>query len=183
MKTISIKEFIKMGMFGSVTLGSHRDEAVEAFAVTDHIVDFGEIQSIQPGARYELFCWSDTGLINGIQNDHLQADCINHADLIFYKDEHWELDPWFLKANTNITFGEVIGILNAEHIEYNIEPMYAGCSEEVIRIAQSNVTFDFCAEYRTVKTNKNGKFIGWNEFMEVDQNKFVLNGIRLFDRS
>lgn len=98
MITVSLKEFIKTGMFGPITIGSSRDEAIKAFGVADHIVDFGETQSIQPGAYYEFFCWTDTGLINGIQNDHLQAESIKHAELIFHIDQYWELDPWFLKA-------------------------------------------------------------------------------------
>ena len=114
MITVSLKEFIKTGMFGPITIGSHRDEAIKAFGVTNHIVDFDETQSIQPGAYYEFFCWTDTGLINGIQNDHLQAESINHAELIFYIDQYWELDPWFLKANANVTFAEVCHLLKSE---------------------------------------------------------------------
>jgi hypothetical protein len=183
MITVSLKEFIKTGMFGPITIGSSRDEAIKAFGVADHIVDFGETQSIQPGAYYEFFCWTDTGLINGIQNDHLQAESIKHAELIFHIDQYWELDPWFLKANANVTFGEVCQLLKSESIAYVIEPIYPGCEEEVIRIIESNVKIDFCNEYRTPQTNKYGELIGWNEFYETDQNKFVLNGIRLFDLS
>ncbi|MCZ8284523.1 MAG: hypothetical protein O9353_03620, partial [Bacteroidia bacterium] len=130
---------------------------------------------------YEFFYWTETEKVLGIQNDHLQADCFNHAEMIFFRNKSFIIDHWFLKAGENITFKEVVELLNTEHIAFSIEPAYRGSDIQVIKCTNSQVTFDFDGEYRLVELNKKGKFAGYKEVIETNEANYVLNGIRLFN--
>ncbi len=141
--------------------------------------DFGETQIITYG-WYEFFYWTKSEIIFGIQNDHLQADCTHHEEMIDYESKIWTIDKWFLKVNKNITFGQVEELLVKEGISFEIVPAYKGCKENVIKCSKSNVTFDFANEYRLVEYNEMGRFKNWKEIVEGEQKNFVLNGIRLF---
>lgn len=180
MNTIDLKEFIRTGKFGTISIGSTKTDVVNELGNKFDFADCGETQIIKYG-WYEFFYWTESELIFGIQNDHLQADCTNHKEMIHYKSKLWSIDKWFLEVNRNITFGQVEEYLIREGISYDIVPAYKGCDENVIKCMQSNVTFDFANEYRLVELNEKGKFRNWKEFIENEQSNFVLNGIRLFD--
>lgn len=180
MNTIHLKEFIRTGKFGTISIGSKKADVVNALGNKFDFADCGETQIIKYG-WYEFFFWTESELLFGIQNDHLQADCTNHKEMIHYKSKLWLIDKWFLEVNRNITFGKVEEYLISEGISYDIVPAYKGCDENVIKCMQSNVTFDFTNEYRLVELNEKGIFKNWKEFIENEQSNFVLNGIRLFD--
>jgi hypothetical protein len=180
MNTIHLNEFIKTGKFGTITIGSTKTDLVNELGNEFDFDNCGETQIIKYG-WYEFFFWTESELIFGIQNDHLQADCTNHSEMMQYKSKLWSIDKWFLEENRNITFGQVEEYLLRERISYEIVPAYKGCDENVIKCMQSKVTFDFVNEYRLVELNEKGEFKKWREFMENDQSNFVLNGIRLFD--
>ena len=180
MNTIHLKEFIRTGKFGTISIGSTKTDVVNELGNKFDFADCGETQIIKYG-WYELFYWTESELIFGIQNDHLQADCTNHKEMIHYKSKLWSIDNWFLEVNRNVTFGQVEEYLIREKVSYDIVPAYKGCDENVIKCVLSNVTFDFANEYRLVELNENGKFRNWKEFTEDEQSNFVLNGIRLFD--
>lgn len=180
MLTVLIKEFVRTGKFGEITLGSKKSDIIHLFGKKFDFGDFGDTQIIKYG-WYEFFYWTETELVCGIQNDHLQADCSNHADMINFKNRLWTIDKWFLKDNENITFGQVVEHLNQEKIPFNILPGYHGSILKIIHCVESNVTFDFENEYTIVELNDKGKFKARKEIVEEDPSKFVLNGVRLFE--
>ena len=179
MVIIQLKEFIKSGKFGPITIGSTKDDITNLFGGKFDFGDFEESQIIKYG-WYEFFYWTATGKVFGIQNDHLQADFSGHNAMINFKNRFWTIDKWFLKENKNITFAQVVEYLDQENIPFNIVPAYEGCDENIIKCVNSHVTFDFANEYRTVELNAKGKIINWKEVSVEDQSDYVLNGIRLF---
>jgi hypothetical protein len=181
MLTISLIEFIKTGNFGTITLGALIDEVIEQFGEDHDFGDFGETQIIKYD-WYEFFYWTDTRKIFGIQNDHLEADCENHADMIYVSNNKWKLDVGgFLRENENIAFREVKQMLEEENIPYVIEPAYEGCDELIIRCVESNVQFDFIRELHFAEFDQDRKFKGFKITSLNHQDEYALNGIRLFN--
>ena len=81
MKTIQLREFVKTGQFGTISIGSTKADLVNSPGEEFDFVDCGETQLIKYG-WYEFFYWTESELIFGIQNDHLQADCVNHKEML-----------------------------------------------------------------------------------------------------
>ncbi|WP_143011393.1 hypothetical protein [Chitinophaga filiformis] len=179
MITIQLKDFIKTGNFGPLTIGSSKGEILQVFGGTYDLADCGETQIIKYG-WYEFFYWTDNEKIFGIQNDHLLADCVNHSEMINFKNRFFTIDKWFLKENKSITFREVIECLEQENIPYNIVPAYDGCDENIIKCVNSNVTFDFVNEHTFTEVTAKGRFKNRKEIRVAHQLDYVLNGIRLF---
>jgi len=179
METIQLKEFIKTGSFGVITIASTKDNILRYLGNPSDSHDEGETQTIRYG-QYEFSYWTTSQSVFGIQNDHLQADCTNHRDQIVFKNKLWELDNWFLRENTNATWGQVSGFLKNENIPFEIEP-----SQEdgllLVKCTKSKVTFDFVSEFRIPNIDDTGGLRGWIENKENKIENFVLNGIRLYD--
>jgi len=180
MTTILLKDFLRTGKFGTITVGSTKTEVFDLLGKTNNLADCGETQIIKYG-WYEFFYWTETEIIFGIQNDHLQSDCINHDEMISFKSRKWTLDTWFLEENNNISFAQVIQFLNDENIRYSIEPPYSGSDIKIIRCIDSQVTLDFADEYCIVERDEKGNFKNFVEKIEDNMDNFVLNGIRLFN--
>ncbi len=180
MTIIQLKEFVKTGKFGTITIGSTKTDVINLLGNKYSFGDLGETQIIKYGA-YEFFYWTETEIIFGIQNDQLQADCSNHKEMINLKNKNYRLDKWFLQNNKNITFGEVIAFLEQESIFFEILPASISNSENVIKCLESNVSFDFVNEYDFVELDEKGKVKTSNQYFETEQSKYVLNGIRLFE--
>lgn len=132
MKIVSLKKFIETGSFDTLSIGSTREEVIECLGEKYDFYDSGETYIISFG-WYEFFFWTDTGRLYGIQNDHLVADCMNHDEMINFRNKKWQLDTWFLKANQHFTFKQVKELLEREKILYTIEPTYTGCDENIIK--------------------------------------------------
>ena len=180
MTTIQLKEFIKTGKFGSISIGSTKTDIVNVLGKKFEFANCDEAQIIKYG-WYEFFYWTETEILFGIQNDHVQADCTNHKEMINYKSKLWTIDKWPLQDNKNMTFGEVEYFLKEENIPYEIIPAYKVSHENVIKCSDSNVAFDFVNEYSLVEINKNGKFKNQKEFVEGEQHNYILNGIRIIE--
>lgn len=181
MKTIHLKEFIRTGKFGTISIGSTKADILNLLGNKYELHEAEETQIIRYG-WYEFFFYTETETVFGIQNDHLLADCTNHKEMISLGNSRCTMDTWFIQENKNISFAQVEDYLHKEGIPFTIEPSYKGSSWNVIECSESKVRFDFADEYRTVNLNKKGKFIGWTEHTETDQSRFLLNGIRLFNR-
>ncbi len=179
-ETIYLKNFIKTGIFGSIKIGSTKEELIKKLGDKYDWGDFGEAQIIKY-SWYEFFYYTDTGKIFGIQNDHLQADCNNYKEVISFKNKYWTLDKWFLKKGHNITFKKIKEILLNEDIEFVIEKSSYANDEKIIKCIESKVTFDFCNEYCILELDDKGKPKNWKEVKVDNQDDFVLNGIRLFE--
>lgn len=142
MLTISLKEFALTCEFGSVKIGMHRDEAVALLGKPGCESSFG--QSASGGflyGCYEFFYHNDTGEIHTMQNDHLQADCLNHGDMFLYRNKYFRIDPWFLKAGKDFAFPEVVDFLHDEQISFQIVRR-SGSDRERIEF-KSGVHFEF----------------------------------------
>ena len=179
MKIIYLEEFIRTGRFDTITIDSTKDEIIHTLGNGFDFYDSGETQIISYG-WYEFFCWTNTGKVLGIQNDHLLADCNNHAEMINSKTTEWILDIWFLKEGQNITFKETKKHLTRANIPFKIQPTYKGCDENIIKCLESSVSFDFSSEYRLNSLNSKEISITTEVKLEIE-NDFVLNGIRLFE--
>lgn len=178
MITISLKRFIETGEFGTIKIGSKKGEVINILGEDYDYGDCGDSQIIKYG-WYEFFYWTENEKIFGIQNDHLQMDCLNHDEMINFKNDNWMIDKWFLKDEENITFGQVKKLLESENIAYKIEPLY-GCEENIIKCINSNVTFDFASEYSIIEFNEKEQPNEWIEITESEEDNYILNGIRLF---
>lgn len=180
MATIHLKDFFTTGKFGGVTLGTTKDEIINLLGEDFSFLDLGETQALLFG-WYEVFYWTDTGKVLGIQNDHLLADCTNHDEMINLKNKKWQLDKWFLKEFENITFKDIKDLLTKEGIRYSVQPTYKGCDENIIKCIGSNVTFDFCNNFTSVQLDDKGKPNIFKDVKIENEDDFVLNGIRLFE--
>jgi hypothetical protein len=180
MITFHLKEFIKTGKFGVISIGSTKDELVNALGKKTYFLDAGESQIISYGS-YEFCIWTETGKIIGIQNDHLQADCLNHADMINFKNRKWKLDKWFLENDKNKTFKDVIEKLKEEQIEFEITKAYKTSTENIIKCLESNVQIHFAKDFNTVVLDEKGTFKHWEENVKKNQEDFVLHAITVSD--
>jgi hypothetical protein len=179
-KTISLKDFVKTGIFGPINLGSTKDELVDFLGDKFIEGDFDQTQIFAYGA-FEFYIWAETNILWGIQNDHLQADCSNHAYMISWKNKKFKFDPWFLQVGKNVTFGEIKNILTTENIDFTIENSSAANENKVIKCVDSKVTFDFCLDFTHIELDEKGNFLNEKTVIETNQEHFILNGIRLFD--
>jgi hypothetical protein len=177
MERIEFKEFIRKGFFGRITIGTAKRDIVKFLGKPSDSFGDQETQTLKYG-QYEFFYWTGSEKVLGIQNDHLQADCINHSEQINFKNERWTLDKWFLTENKNTTLGQVSDSLKKENIPFDIEHAQDGV---VIKCLDSNVTFDFVSEFRIVELEGKGIFRNWVLITENKEENFVLNGVRLFD--
>ncbi len=136
MLTISLKEFALTGEFGPVKIGMHRDAAVALLGKPGDETDFGGASSGFLYGWYEFFYETDTKEIEAIQNDHLLD-----GDLFDYQNEHFQVDPWFLKAGKEFTFPEVVDLLQEEQIPFRVVRRHGTGPEEIE--FKSGVHFDF----------------------------------------
>jgi hypothetical protein len=174
MKTIYIRDFILNGNFGPVKIGMSKAEIIRELGEpeADNVCSEGET-GILLYAYYEFFYWSDTQILYAIQNDHLQADCSNHAEMILFENDQFTIDPWFLEVGKSFTYAEVKNILDAEAIEYLEEISYKNgpailkfSRGALLDFSSGNITWD----------KKNGVRETNIEMLESN----ILNGIRYF---
>lgn len=174
MKIISLKSFVESGKFGNIGIGSLKTDVINELGSDFDYYDSGETEIVKYG-WYEFFFWCDTGKLFGIQNDHLQADCSNHDEMILFQNDKFEVDTWFLKVDESFKYEEVIELLKKEQVQYQIvignkyEP-------EIIKFA-SNVYFDFSEGVLSWNIENNN----WLETTIEKKEEFLLNGIRIFD--
>jgi len=173
---ISLKEFALTGAFGPVKIGMHKDEVIALLRKPDCDNDFSTCSSGLLYAWYEIFYWTENGEIYTIQNDHLQTYGGDNSDQILFKNDHVEIDTWFLKVDRDTTYQEVIHILEEEHIAFKRAKEY---DSELI-VFSSGVYFDFDGMEKVDKYDKNGDWYSYDEIEMEDKNKHILNGIRYF---
>ncbi|MCH2193139.1 hypothetical protein [Kordia sp.] len=174
MKIISLKHFAETGKFGEIGIGNLKNDVIEEFGNDFDYYDGGETQIIKYG-WYEFFFWSDTKKLFGIQNDHLQADCGNHDEMILFENQKFKVDTWFLEVNKDFTFKEVTEILNNNKTKFKLEVPYKN-EPEIIKF-NSNVYFDFSSGF----SSWDGKKDEWCEIKINNKEDYILNGIRFFD--
>ncbi len=178
-KTISLKEFIRTGKFGTIEVGkSTKQDVIDLMGENFDFGDFYETQIIKYG-WYEFFYWTETEVVFAIQNDHLQFDCSNHNEMIEYENSQIKIDSWFLTVNKDITRSEIMEILTKENIEFTSERFSPNVALEHLKL-KNDITIDFSDEIRTWAEDKITGEYERHEEPIAQQKDYVLNGIRLF---
>lgn len=178
MEAIQLKEFVRTGFFGKIGIGSTKDDLLKYLGSPE--ATFGnddETETLKYG-WYEFAYRIASGKVFGIQNDHLQADCVNHHEMISFKNKFWKLGKWFLKENRNATLRQVSDLLKSENIPFEVQPSQEQAS---VKCIQSKVILHFVSEFRLVETDDKGRFKRWLEMKENEVENFVLHAISLYD--
>jgi hypothetical protein len=185
MQTICLKDFITTGKFGPVSLGMHIDTVIDILGEPEGITDYKNGHAEILYAYYEFFYRSDTKVLYGIQNDHLatfpniKTGRVNNKKDICFTNDKFSIDIWFLKKNRFLTFKHTIDNLKKENIEFEVSKGFQG--DNIIKF-KSGVTLDFDDLSGMTLYDSDTKDWTWSEKI-IDDNKKILNGIRLYDLS
>lgn len=175
---ISIEEFIQSGSFGGVTIGTSKETAIRLLGTPDEDCRYGKTYGGLVYGWYEFFYDRKTGVIDGIQNDHLffgdkstnRFATEQHAEAILFQNETFRIDPWLLKAGNNLRYKDIVNDLTQKRIEFTeVTDSFFGY---LLRFP-SNVKMDFYhPDYDWLYKANSGY---------PDKHELFLNGIRLFD--
>jgi hypothetical protein len=177
MQIISLKTFAQTGKFGPVEVGMSKDAVIALLGEPDGDNDFGAGYSGLCYSWYELFYMTKTKQITAIQNDHLQARHSDHHECICFKNDNFEIDPWFLEVGKNISYKEVILILRREDIAFEVARQI---NSEILKL-ESGVTMDFEDHSTFWLLDEQGAY--YSETVMIDDpQEYVLNGIRYFPK-
>jgi hypothetical protein len=186
MNIISLKDFIITGQFGNVGIGSTKEDVIKTLGQpdSDYVNSHGSGELIY--AWYEFFYYPQDLKIVGIQNDHLttlpeskRKKIKMHKEAICYQNDQIVIDTWFLKPGHDITYREVIAVLQKEKIRF--EEKKDEFENYIIQF-ESGVTMDFDDLSGLWIKNDDGIFKQYENIIQ-DVNEFLLQGIRLFDFS
>jgi hypothetical protein len=180
MKTIYLRDFVKTAVFGGITVGKSTKSDVIAVMGSDFRPGLSrdEFSSIMYG-WYEFFYRTESEVLCGFQNDHLQFGFSNHEEMITYASDSMKIDTWFLEVNKNIKYGEVIAHLREEQIPYKIErDGYEGAIDTIKLSNEVSIDFDD----RITTWVHDAESDEWDTLHTQIENPsdHILNGIRLF---
>ncbi|WP_299715194.1 hypothetical protein [uncultured Tenacibaculum sp.] len=176
MKKIYLKDFIITGDFGPVKIGMTKQEVINLLGEPDSDNDFGSGTFGLLYSWYEFFFDKKTQVLKSIQNDHLQANCSEHDEMILFKNDKFEIDIWFLKVNYDITYKEVKEILKRENISFSEEKYW---DNDIIKF-ESGVFLDFDDRDDIWEIYEDGTTKKDENLIISNKENFVLNGIRYF---
>lgn len=176
MKKIYLKDFIKTGDFGPVKIGMTKQQVINLLGEPDSDNDFGSGTFGLLYSWYEFFFDKKTQALKSIQNDHLQANCSEHDEMILFKNDKFEIDIWFLKVNHDITYKEVKEILKRENISFSEEKYW---DNDIIKF-ESGVFLDFDDGDDIWEIYEDGTTKKDEHLIISNKENFVLNGIRYF---
>jgi hypothetical protein len=126
MITVSIKDFVLNGNFGPVKIGMMRDEVVNLLGEPDDEKDLDNDYCLLWYAYYEFTYLKRNGVLLGIQNSNLAISCnlktkrVNNKKSIYFSNNYFTIDIWFLKKGRYLTYKEVVQILEKEKIDFEI---------------------------------------------------------------
>jgi hypothetical protein len=179
MKTIYLKDFIKTGVFGDIVVGkSTKSDVISLMGPDFDFGDCGETHIIKY-AWYEFFYWTDSEVVHGIQNDHVQFDCTNHDEQIVYANDQVKIDTWFLKVGQNIKQYEVIALLEQEGVSYELKKYDNDYQNDELWLT-NGLTLDFDESVTTWVEDEDDDEWGRVVTPIEDPKDYILNGIRLF---
>lgn len=84
MEKINLRDFALTGEFGPVKIGMTKKQVIDLLGEPEADQDFGTGYTGLLYSWYEFFFETDTGILDSIQNDHLQAFCSNHEEMILF---------------------------------------------------------------------------------------------------
>ncbi len=168
MKVISLKSFAKSGSFGNIKMGTLKKDVISILGDDYDYADLNQTQILKYG-WYEFFFRKEDEKLFGFQNDHLQADCSNHDEMILFENKNFKIDTWFLKVGLNIDYNELKRILSKERIKFKEKILFK--NEPILQL-HNGIYFDF-NEYPTESQE--------DSTIEIKKREYLLNGIRLFN--
>lgn len=176
MKKINLKDFVLTGDFGPVKIGMTKEQVIDLLGEPEAGNDYGTGSIGLLYSWYEFFFDKKTKILKSIQNDHLQANCAEHDEMILFKNDKIEIDIWFLKLNQDVTFREVKTILHKQEIPFTEEEILGN---EIIKF-ESGVYLDFDNKDGVWAMYEDGTIEKDKSLVIDDKENFVLNGIRYF---
>tara|TARA_B100000795_G_C22534579_1_gene336458 strand:+ start:21 stop:566 length:546 start_codon:yes stop_codon:yes gene_type:complete len=176
MTKIYLKKFALTGEFGPVKIGMSKDQVIQLMGEPETDQDFGSGSSGLLYSWYEFFYETETGVLNSIQNDHLQDDCSNHDESITFKNDKIEIDTWFLRLNQDLTRSDVKKALMSQGIPFSEEEYWGS---DIIRF-ESGVYLDFDDRDGVWGIDEDGTVEKDESVVVQNKENFVLNGIRYF---
>lgn len=185
MQTIYLKDFLTTGRFGPINLGMKIDAVIDILGEPEGITNYKNGHSEIMYAYYEFFYLRETKVLYGIQNDHLatfpnvKTGRVNNRRDIFFTNDKFCIDTWFLKKNRFLTFKDVTDRLKKQNVQFEVS---RGFHDDNIIKFKSGVTLDFDDLSGLTSYDPKTKDWTWSERI-VDDNKKILNGIRLYDLS
>jgi hypothetical protein len=139
---IRIEEFLKTAEFGPITIGTSKDKTLSLLGAPDDDTDLDGPGSIPLYAWYELF-YDHNNTLKSIQNDNYDP---TDKKSYFFKNEKFEIDPWFLNEKSNQNIEDISSLLADANIPYQ-KLQYHG---RVVLQTQSGVIVDFDEEENEV---------------------------------
>ncbi len=120
-KCISILDFLKTGRFGQLTSDINVDDVITILGLPDNRIDTPDVTMFSYG-RWEIhFLCSNSSKIFFIQNDSLLYDCLNHDEMIEYKNDYFIIDLDFIKPFEYVRLNELILLFKNNSIAYTVE--------------------------------------------------------------
>ena len=110
---IKLIDFIRTGYFGLVHLGMTRDKVVSLLGQGDE----GYKGSLWYGS-YELFFDEENDTLTGIQNDHLFNCEVGGDDAALFRNDRFQIDPWFLSSARHVTYRECIKYISEAGVSF-----------------------------------------------------------------
>lgn len=140
MNKVDLKTFVKTGRLSGLEFGiSTKDDLFRAFGKTKDISKGFETLIYRYG-WYEFFVWEKNNIVYAFQNDHLISDCINHKEMISFKNEKVDINPWFLTEEKDCSYLQLKEFLKQENITFSEQ---INKHNTLIIILDNNISFDF----------------------------------------
>lgn len=178
---LNLKNIILNADFSPLEMGYSESDVVRILGDPDDRYDNGKGSVLYVYGWYELFFFD--GLLHYFQNDHVKADCSNHADGILYENENFTINPWFLKPDHDISLKEVIALLENEEADFVVRNQMVAGKEyavgEVKIVELSNgIQMDFHNNSVMFHLDEATGVVDAQEVFFQHEMDFVLNGIR-----
>jgi hypothetical protein len=166
MKSISLREFILSGFLDQITTGVTTEKIAEILGNPEYVYDADDCGIIYYGT-YEFHYWTNTKTVYLIQNVHLSDETI------YFENNSFKIDPWFLKIGKEFTFKEVKSILESENLKYIVDH-----ENDIIKF-ESGVFLDFISGYKGYGGNDKN-VANWKSINISIENtdEYILHGIR-----
>lgn len=126
MITVELKNFFETGEFGPIHLGMSIDKVVDILGEPEGITEYNNGHAEIIYAYYEFIYLTKTKTLYGIQNYHLatfpnlRTGRVNNKKDIFFKNDNFIIDIWFLKKNRFLTLDRVIDNLVSEKLDFSL---------------------------------------------------------------
>ena len=117
---VLLKDFAATGRFGLIEMGMSKVEVTNFLGSPG-----GEAELLLPGSTGMLYGWYEFLFIDDklilIQNDHYDPQ---DPTAVEFRNDRFEVDPWFLRTALPIKFLDVIRNLESDGISYELVNLY-----------------------------------------------------------